>query len=77
MYGRRIVGGKISILKPPQANPLYLDNVVKKTVEEVVTKPLEKSNEKVVMNNNLETKKTEPLRKIRNEKILKFINFQI
>jgi hypothetical protein len=77
MYGRRIVGGKISILKPQlQVNPLN-ENVVNKKVEEVVSQQHLGNNGKEIINNSLETKKTEPLKKTRNEKILKFINFQI
>ncbi len=79
MYSRKIVGGKLSFLKSKPVQPLS-DNVVNKKVEEVITPQqslgsLEK--EKVVVNNSLETKRLEPIRKTRNEKIMKFINFQI
>jgi hypothetical protein len=81
MYGsKRYIGGKLGIYKPQvQVSPLGLglDNVVSKRVEEVQQPLANNNNEKIVINNSLETRRTEPIKKTRNEKIMKFINFQI
>lgn len=77
MYGsKRFIGaGKLGIKS--QVQGLGLDNVVNKKVEEVHQPLANNNNEKVVINNSLETRRTEPIKKTRNEKIMKFINFQI
>jgi hypothetical protein len=82
MYGaKRFIGGKLSVLKPQLqvVNPLGDNNIIHKKVEEVTTQQPTNNlgKEKVIINNNLETKQMEPIKKTRNEKIMKFINFQI
>lgn len=78
MYGsKRFIGaGKLGIIKS-QVQGSGLDNVVNKKVEEVHQPLANNNNEKIVINNSLETKRMEPIKKTRNEKIMKFINFQI